>query len=108
MRVLLVVLYTTYGRCFVWQTIEWSYSFGLRCFYSLVQKSSESVPSTRYLRALSRAKTTSAPKLKCCKQPSTEASGEKAEGDDAIDFTETIQGENERESVASCSRQNRA
>ena len=67
------------------------------------QKSTDSVPSTRYLRAVRRSRTRSALLSKCCKQPSTEVIDEKAEGDDAIDFTETAQGENENEAVASCS-----
>ena len=67
------------------------------------KKTTESVPSTRYLRAVRRSGTRSALKSKCCKQPSTEASGVKADRDDAIDFAETVQGENESEAVASCS-----
>ena len=42
-------------------------------------------------------------KSKCRKQPSTKASGQKAERNDAIDFTETVQKENENEVVASYS-----
>ena len=69
----------------------------------LFKKTTESVPSTRYLRAVRRSRTRSALKSKCCKQPSTKASGDMGERDDAIDFTETVQGENKSEDVASCS-----
>ena len=67
------------------------------------KKATQSVPSTRYLRAVKRSRTRSTLISKCCEQPSTEVIGEKAEGDDAIDFTETTQGQNDNEAVASCS-----
>ena len=67
------------------------------------QKTTQSVPSTRYLRAVRRSRTRSALISKCSKQPSAEVKGENGQGDDAIDLTDTVEGESENEAVASCS-----
>ena len=49
--------------------------------------------SIRYLRAVRRSRTRSALIPKCSKQPSVEVRGEKKQGDDASDLTETVEGE---------------